>query len=261
MWASPTRRAITPGDRRTAIADLLGHAGVRRPGGRALAGRAPRLARGDRRPGARRRSRHLAEWIAARPGRRSGRSAASPSTASAAAVPAQGPGRGRSRCRCRRTRRRSRRAPGSRSRTPRASRSTPPDRNYQDPFHKPELIFALSETFDALCGFRELARDPLASWPSCARWTPRSPTRRPRPLDALENRARRRDGAARRRRVAAARRPRRGQRGGGLAGRAGRGARRARGLPGRGRRSVSFAARVRDGAARSPRRTPATRAS
>lgn len=31
------------------------------------------------------------------------------------------------------------------------------DRNYRDPFHKPEVIFALSDTFEALCGFRELA--------------------------------------------------------------------------------------------------------
>jgi mannose-6-phosphate isomerase len=29
-----------------------------------------------------------------------------------------------------------------------------PHRNYKDPFHKPELIVALSETFDALSGFR-----------------------------------------------------------------------------------------------------------
>lgn len=29
------------------------------------------------------------------------------------------------------------------------------DRNYRDPFHKPEVIFALSESFEALCGFRE----------------------------------------------------------------------------------------------------------
>lgn len=29
-----------------------------------------------------------------------------------------------------------------------------PARNYKDAFHKPELIFALSDTFDALCGFR-----------------------------------------------------------------------------------------------------------
>lgn len=31
------------------------------------------------------------------------------------------------------------------------------DRNYKDPFHKPELIYALSDTFEALCGFRDLA--------------------------------------------------------------------------------------------------------
>ncbi|KZX21995.1 mannose-6-phosphate isomerase, class I [Rathayibacter tanaceti] len=31
------------------------------------------------------------------------------------------------------------------------------DRNYKDPFHKPELIYALSERFDALCGFRDPA--------------------------------------------------------------------------------------------------------
>jgi mannose-6-phosphate isomerase len=30
------------------------------------------------------------------------------------------------------------------------------DRNYKDPFHKPELVFALSETYEALCGFRAL---------------------------------------------------------------------------------------------------------
>lgn len=29
------------------------------------------------------------------------------------------------------------------------------DRNYRDPFHKPEIIFALSDTFQALCGFRD----------------------------------------------------------------------------------------------------------
>ena len=32
-----------------------------------------------------------------------------------------------------------------------------PERNYKDPFHKPELIFALSDPFEALCGFREPA--------------------------------------------------------------------------------------------------------
>ncbi|WP_104082379.1 mannose-6-phosphate isomerase, class I [Cryobacterium sp. Y11] len=31
------------------------------------------------------------------------------------------------------------------------------NRNYRDPFHKPELIFVLSDTFEALCGFRPLA--------------------------------------------------------------------------------------------------------
>lgn len=31
-----------------------------------------------------------------------------------------------------------------------------PDRNYKDAFHKPELIVALSDTFDALCGFRSM---------------------------------------------------------------------------------------------------------
>jgi mannose-6-phosphate isomerase len=32
--------------------------------------------------------------------------------------------------------------------------SDAPNRNYKDPLHKPELIYALSETFEALCGFR-----------------------------------------------------------------------------------------------------------
>lgn len=32
-----------------------------------------------------------------------------------------------------------------------------PTRNYKDAFHKPELIVALSDTFDALCGFRPVA--------------------------------------------------------------------------------------------------------
>jgi mannose-6-phosphate isomerase len=31
-----------------------------------------------------------------------------------------------------------------------------PDRNYKDAAHKPELIFALSDPFDALCGFRDV---------------------------------------------------------------------------------------------------------
>lgn len=32
-----------------------------------------------------------------------------------------------------------------------------PTRNYKDAFHKPELIFALSDRFEALCGFRPVA--------------------------------------------------------------------------------------------------------
>ncbi|WP_166983900.1 mannose-6-phosphate isomerase, class I [Paramicrobacterium fandaimingii] len=32
-----------------------------------------------------------------------------------------------------------------------------PHRNYKDAFHKPELVVALSETYDALCGFRPVA--------------------------------------------------------------------------------------------------------
>ncbi|AWR20994.1 mannose-6-phosphate isomerase, class I [Aurantimicrobium photophilum] len=31
-----------------------------------------------------------------------------------------------------------------------------PNRNYRDDAHKPELIYALSDTFEALCGFREV---------------------------------------------------------------------------------------------------------
>ena len=37
-----------------------------------------------------------------------------------------------------------------------------PERNYKDPFHKPEMIFALSDPFDALCGFREPADSRVA---------------------------------------------------------------------------------------------------
>lgn len=36
-----------------------------------------------------------------------------------------------------------------------------PHRNYKDPFHKPEMLFALSDVFHALCGFR--ARAAVAS--------------------------------------------------------------------------------------------------
>lgn len=39
-----------------------------------------------------------------------------------------------------------------------------PNRNYKDPHHKPEMIYALSDPFDALCGFRPVAatREALA---------------------------------------------------------------------------------------------------
>lgn len=33
-----------------------------------------------------------------------------------------------------------------------------PERDYKDPFHKPELIYALSDPFRALCGFRPVER-------------------------------------------------------------------------------------------------------
>lgn len=41
-----------------------------------------------------------------------------------------------------------------------------PERNYKDPFHKPELIFALSDPFEALCGFRDpaISREVFASF-------------------------------------------------------------------------------------------------
>jgi mannose-6-phosphate isomerase len=40
-----------------------------------------------------------------------------------------------------------------------------PERNYKDPMHKPELIYALSDSFDALCGFRPVrdTRDLLGT--------------------------------------------------------------------------------------------------
>jgi mannose-6-phosphate isomerase len=37
-----------------------------------------------------------------------------------------------------------------------------PERNYRDPSHKPELIYALSAQFDALCGFRPLSETEAA---------------------------------------------------------------------------------------------------
>ncbi|WP_344775113.1 mannose-6-phosphate isomerase, class I [Gryllotalpicola kribbensis] len=46
-----------------------------------------------------------------------------------------------------------------------------PHRNYKDPFHKPEMLFALSDAFHALCGFRSRAAvaSDLARLSSAAR--------------------------------------------------------------------------------------------
>ncbi len=49
-----------------------------------------------------------------------------------------------------------------------------PSRNYKDPFHKPELILAVSERFEALCGFRPVAQtrasvERLGAHPAIAR--------------------------------------------------------------------------------------------
>lgn len=48
-----------------------------------------------------------------------------------------------------------------------------PERNYRDRFHKPEMIYALSDPFRALCGFRPVAEtrvllDPVADDPRIA---------------------------------------------------------------------------------------------
>lgn len=37
-----------------------------------------------------------------------------------------------------------------------------PNRNYKDAFHKPEVIYALSERFEALCGFRSAAETRMS---------------------------------------------------------------------------------------------------
>lgn len=55
-----------------------------------------------------------------------------------------------------------------------------PNRNYRDPLHKPEVIFALSERFEALCGFRPVAEiraivGVLQAW-DAASATPAHPT-------------------------------------------------------------------------------------
>ena len=107
-----------------------------------------------------------------------------------------------SRCRCRRTRRPSRRAPGSRARTPPASRSTRPTATTRTPFHKPELIVALSDTFDALSRLppaRRGARHPRGA----ARGGCRGCRARARGARPARRAPRRRRSAARHRRVAA----------------------------------------------------------
>lgn len=68
-----------------------------------------------------------------------------------------------------------------------------PDRNYKDAFHKPELIVALSERFDALCGFRDLAQT-LDIVAELQRADAASSDPQPSPLAALEAVLRGRDG-------------------------------------------------------------------
>ena len=62
-----------------------------------------------------------------------------------------------------------------------------PERNYRDPFHKPELIFALSDTFEALCGFRNIA-DIHRILAELRALDMASPDPQAAALDALENR-------------------------------------------------------------------------
>ena len=121
----------------TAIAGLLGTRAVRSAGGGTVAGRPPRVARAH--PLARSRRRHgtLADWVAGRRGIRRSRRTAT-------AVPAQAP-----------RRRRPALAAGApvagagRDGFERENAAGIPldaaDRNYKDAFHKPELIFALSD--------------------------------------------------------------------------------------------------------------------
>ncbi|MBX3099066.1 MAG: mannose-6-phosphate isomerase, class I [Salinibacterium sp.] len=56
-----------------------------------------------------------------------------------------------------------------------------PNRNYKDEYPKPELIYALSDEFDALCGFRSAASiraviDTLAPAPALSDWRDRLST-------------------------------------------------------------------------------------
>ena len=133
--------------------------------------------------------------------------------------------------------------------------STAYDRNYRDAFHKPELIVAVSDTFDALSGFRPLdevsRRARGAARGGCRRTRARAGGARP-----ARGPARHGGSAARHGRVAAPRRPRRRHGRGRVGHRAGHRARGIRGRP-RARRTRP---RSRP-SARSPRPTPATRAS
>lgn len=54
-----------------------------------------------------------------------------------------------------------------------------PRRNYKDAFHKPELVVALSETYDALCGFRPVARRSTQSKQGSSTQASQSPSASP----------------------------------------------------------------------------------
>ena len=101
----------------------------------------------------------------------------------------------------------------SRARTPRASRSTRRTATTRIRTHKPEMIYALSDPFDALCGFRPVAatRELLAGPRRAIRWSRHSSiasstTRASRPVfEWLITRRRRSGRAARASRRAAPR--------------------------------------------------------
>ncbi|WBM79496.1 mannose-6-phosphate isomerase, class I [Cryobacterium breve] len=119
------------------------------------------------------------------------------------------------------------------------------DRNYRDRFHKPEIIFALSETFEALCGFRELGEvRRIVAEPARPRRRVGEPAARGprRPGEQAPRRHR----PARHRGLAAARRPRRRHRGSSLARRARGQPREGRRVPRRGRGRDPLPARTRD---------------
>ena len=59
-----------------------------------------------------------------------------------------------------------------------------PERNYKDPYAKPELIYALSPSFDALCGFRDLG-ESRALFSALLAAESERPSPRPRPIEEL----------------------------------------------------------------------------